>query len=102
MSAPVKRAVSLELPEGLSFEDWLNVGQDLADADRSLRWWIGDWWAYGKHHYGERLKALKEAKGFPLSFQSCMDAGWVSRVFETSRRREVLSWSHHQEVAARK
>ena len=29
-----------------------------------------------------------------------MDAGWVSRQIETSRRREVLSWSHHKEVAA--
>ena len=28
-----------------------------------------------------------------------MDAGWVAGQIETSRRREVLSWSHHREVA---
>ena len=44
---------------------------------------------------GKRLKALKEAKGFKLSFQSCRDAGWVSQQFEMSRRRDALSWSLH-------
>ena len=52
------------------------------------------------HRWRKRLKAIKEAKGVPLSFQSCANAGWVSRQLETSRRREVLRWSHHAEVAA--
>jgi hypothetical protein len=29
-----------------------------------------------------------------------MDAAWVAKAFETSRRREVLSFNHHEEVAA--
>ena len=33
------------------------------------------------------------------AFQTCMDAAMVSRAFETSRRREVLSFTHHREVA---
>ena len=34
------------------------------------------------------------------SFQTFKDAGWVAGAIETSRRRDVLSWSHHKEVAA--
>ena len=33
------------------------------------------------------------------AFQTCMNAAIVSNAFETSRRREVLSYSHHVEVA---
>lgn len=34
------------------------------------------------------------------AYQRCMDAAAVARRFETSRRREVLSFKHHREVAA--
>ena len=51
------------------------------------------------HRYGERAEAA--ASGiFGRSFQELADLGWVSSQIETSRRREVLSFSHHREVAA--
>ena len=33
------------------------------------------------------------------AFQTCMNAAIVANAFETSRRREVLSFTHHREVA---
>ena len=55
--------------------------------------------AFGTHRYGDRAKAA--AKGiFGRSFGGLMNCGSVARAFETSRRREVLSFAHHQEVAA--
>jgi hypothetical protein len=33
-------------------------------------------------------------------FQTCANAASVARAFETSRRREVLSFKHHAEVAS--
>src|SRR5262249_54303125 len=69
-------------------------------AEQGLMWWIGDWWAFGEHRYGERTKQLADTKDREYKLQTLMDAGWVSRQIETSRRREVLSWSHHKEVAA--
>jgi hypothetical protein len=33
-------------------------------------------------------------------FQACADAAYVCKAIETSRRREVLSFHHHAEVAA--
>ena len=96
--------VSLDLPEGLAFDAWAGLGERLAAIERSAAWWLGDWWAYGEHRYGDR-KALVDAlsasgRDFP-SFQTCMGAGSVSRAFgETLRRRKVLSFAHHREVMA--
>jgi hypothetical protein len=62
-------------------------------------WVIGDWWRFG-HRYGER-KAMVESENWRgPSFQTCEDYAWVCGRFETSRRREVLSFGHHREVAA--
>ena len=88
---------SLALPEGLPFEDWQAIGQVLGRAERSVQWWMGDWWRYGEHAYGERAAQALDSR---WSFQTWADAGWVASAIGTSRRREVLSFSHHKEVAA--
>jgi len=44
--------------------------------------------------------ALIEAEDWEGLGQTCMDAAWVAKAFGTSRRREVLSFNHHEEVAA--
>jgi len=43
----------------------------------------------------------KEGRGRFARKSSCgqTDTGWVAGAIETSRRRDVLSWSHHREVA---
>lgn len=86
-----------QLPENLSEADWTKAGHALARIEGSISWWLGDWWAYG-HTYGER-KALVESEEWEgPTFQACMNAACVCRSFETSRRREVLSFNHHREV----
>lgn len=90
--------VSLRLPEDLSFEDWRSYGQQLARVTKACMWWLGDWWAFGEHRYGERAQAVLEADGY--AFKTFANAAAVARKFETSRRREVLPFTHHAEVAA--
>jgi N6-adenosine-specific RNA methylase IME4 len=91
-------AVSLALPARLTFEEWAEVGTTLSAMSNGVMWWIGDWWRYGDQKYGERAAQALDSESY--SYQTFMDAGWVSGQIETSRRREVLSWSHHREVAA--
>jgi DNA modification methylase len=91
-------ATSLVLPENLTFDEWSAVGAGLDRMAKAVMWWVGDWWRYGEHAYGERAAQALQSDGY--SFQTFMDAGWVASTFETSRRREVLSWTHHREVAA--
>ncbi len=87
------------LPNGLSEDEWRSAGALLGRVERSVSWWLGDWWAYG-HRYGDR-KAMVVAEDWEgPAFDACMNAASVCRAFETSRRREVLSFKHHTEVAA--
>ena len=90
---------SLYLPKNLTREDWLGVGISLGRLGSCISWWLGDWWLFGEFRYGER-KAMVEADGWEgPSFQTCMNVAAVCKAFETSRRREALSFSHHAEVA---
>ena len=92
--------VGWELPADMSREDWCAAGALLGKIERSVLWWLGDWWAYGESRYGDR-KALVESDGWEgPGFGACMNAAAVCRTFETSRRREVLPFAHHQEVAS--
>ena len=88
------------LPNNMTVEEWKAAGQTLGRIERAVMWWIGDWWAYGEHRYGDR-KAIVEAPDWSgPKFQTCANAANVCRAFETSRRREVLTFTHHAEVAA--
>lgn len=97
-----KAQSALKLADGLPFKDWLAIGRDLAKAERSLNWLIGEWWAFGKQTYRERLQATNEAwwkdQRLP-TFGSCATYAKVFRVFETCRNLQV-SIDHHNEVTA--
>jgi hypothetical protein len=83
----------------LGYDEWVEHGRAIARVQAAAAWWLGDWWRYGEHRYGDRLRAVDDLDGLP-PFQTCRNAGWVAGAIETSRRRDVLSWSHHAEVAA--
>lgn len=88
---------ALLLPDGMHFERWSALGQTIQKAASASMWWIGDWWAYGEHRYGERAAQALDGN---YAMQTFMNAGYVAKRIETYRRREVLSFSHHAEVAA--
>jgi hypothetical protein len=92
--------LGLDIPEGTSFEYWLAFGKHLALADNALAWRIGDWWVYGEHRYGDRIAAVRTRGWNGPSFGACRNYAMVARAFQTSRRRDVLSFSHHREVAS--
>jgi hypothetical protein len=86
------------LPENLPQAKWFPIGQELARLQTASQWWLGDWWAFGEHRYGERKAKVGADNWHGPSFQTCMNAASVCRAFPTSRRREVLSFSHHAAV----
>lgn len=91
-----------DLPANLSFERWLEIGQTLQAMERSVKWWLGDWWNYGCRRYGEMVSQatrdhVEDSTGY--AYHTIENAGAVARKFENSRRRENLSWSHHDAVA---
>jgi hypothetical protein len=82
----------------LSLHSWETVGRQLVSIVDSSTWWIADWLSYGESSFQDRyLEALKKTN---LSYQTLRNYAWVARRFEIARRRDVLSFGHHAEVAA--
>lgn len=90
----------LELPDGLTDDQWAEIGRVIIGIRSATRWWLGDWWAGGEHRYGDRGALVASDAWDGPGLQACMDAASVARAFTTSRRREVLSFGHHREVAS--
>jgi hypothetical protein len=90
--------VSWRATEDLSFAEWLENGRRLGLMGRSAGWWIGDWLSYGNHAFGERYARASRITGYDA--QTLMNMAYVASRFDVSRRRGMLSWSHHAEIAA--
>ena len=89
-----------QLPDTLTEQDWKQAGFTLSKIEGAMAWWIGDWWAFGEHKYGDR-KALVESEEWEgPAFEHCMNAASVCKKFETSFRNEVLSFTHHLACAS--
>jgi hypothetical protein len=91
--------LELTLPETLPLEDWAAIGRQLTRSDQVLKWWLGDWAAFGLRKYGQ-LKEFAEANN--LSYQTLRNLAWVSQSVELSRRRDNVDWTKHAEIAALK
>jgi N6-adenosine-specific RNA methylase IME4 len=94
--------IGWRIPEGLSFEEWEDLGRALTGVDKSLGWWIGDWVRYGeKREWGKKYQEALAVTG--KSYQTLRIAKYVSETFgDLFRRRNNLSFAHHFEVASLK
>jgi len=91
--------VALALPEGLTYDQWAEIGADLARVTEGVMWWLGDWWVYGERYEGDGRDRESTAGG-TFSIQTVKNAGVVTRAFTPERRRDSLPWWAHAEVAA--
>jgi hypothetical protein len=88
----------LRLPAELSFEKWRAVGWALGRIHTMAKWALADWINYGEAAYGEKyadaLEVTQRSKGGLMNIAS------VGRRVAASRRRDALSFTHHEIVAA--
>jgi hypothetical protein len=84
--------------EGMTFEEWKSDGHKLHVISEASQWAKGDWWAFGGHSYGDRAKAAADGI-FGIGFGALANYGTTSRSFETSRRRELVPFTFHQDLA---
>lgn len=89
---------SWSAPGELAVVDWIKQGRWLGAVGRASGWWIGDWIRYGSGRYGEKYEQAARLTGYYS--QSLMNMAYVAGRYEVSRRREILSFSHHAELAA--
>lgn len=90
---------AMRIAPGMPIEEWIQLGERLSTIGEGVMWWLGDWWAYGNHAYGDRAQAVAEGR-LPWAFGTCRNAGYVARRFPETSRQHDVSFTHHQEVAA--
>lgn len=92
--SPVSWVPKKELDVG----EWASVGRRIGVVGRSVQWLLGDWITYGNAKFGERYSRASKITGYDT--QTLMNMVYVASRFAISRRREMLSWSHHETLAA--
>lgn len=95
--AITKRAM-LAMPEGMTIDEWRNLGRQIHVISDSSAWWLGDWLIFGQSNYPNRYKAAIVETS--LDYQTLRNYAWVARRFGPERRRVKLSFQHHAEVAS--
>ena len=82
----------------LDAHEWAAAGRRIGAVGRCIQWLLGDWIAYGNAKFGERYARAAKITGYDT--QTLMNMVYVASRFPISRRRENLSWSHHETLAA--
>jgi hypothetical protein len=85
-------------PHELNPHEWAAAGRRIGAVGRCIQWLLGDWIAYGNAKFGERYARAAKITGYDT--QTLMNMVYVASSFSISRRRENLSWSHHETLAA--
>jgi hypothetical protein len=93
-ASPVAWAPTREI----DLSEWAAVGRRLGAIGRCGQWVLGDWIRYGNVKFGERYTRAARITGYDA--QTLMNMVYVASRFEISRRRESLSWSHHETLAS--
>jgi hypothetical protein len=83
--------------ESMGYADWVAAGHHLGSLGRHSQWWLGDWIRFGNVKFGERYARASRITAYDV--QTLMNMVYVAKSFEISRRREILSWSHHETLA---
>lgn len=93
----VLRKSGLLFTQGVRFNKWEAIGQQLISVTESTTWWIADWIAYGEETFKDRYREAVQRTS--LNYQTLRNYVWVARRFDLSRRHDNLSFGHHAEVA---
>ncbi len=86
-----------QFAEDTTYEQWLEIGQNLMQATQNIMWWLGDWWNFGDRKYGE---LAAQALNMEIPYNTFSKASYVANKIPLERRNPELSWTHHSEVAS--
>ena len=82
-----------------AFSNWLEEGRQLGRVARTYQWILADWLISGERRWGDR--ATQEACGaLGLAEHTVLNILSVARAWPESRRREGLTFSHHEALVS--
>lgn len=91
---------SLNLPPGLSFDEWADAGAPVLKVAEDIQFLVGDWDRYGEELFGDdRNQAYPLPGEFGVEPKTISNWCWVAKRIPKADRREGLSWSHHRYAA---
>lgn len=91
---------SWELSPSMTEAEWKAAGNALSQVDGAMNWWLGDWWRFGEHKYGDRKSLVESDEWTGPAYQTCVNAKNVCAKFESNRRRLNVGFNHHAECAS--
>jgi hypothetical protein len=86
----------LTMADSVTEGEWEVIGQKLQFNHNRAQWWLADWMWEGDYRFGNVYDAAEQITGYDRAYLQNLAS--VSGRF--SRRRENLSFGHHQAVAA--
>jgi hypothetical protein len=103
----VVRRDGLSLPDGLSFEDWKQLGASICRSAYSVMFLIGDWLAYGEVNYESKWPGGRLPTEFWAEVElmtgikagTLRDAKTVCQRFTFPRRRENVNYWMLREIS---
>jgi hypothetical protein len=87
-------------PANLTRPEYMVMGDALAELDQALPWVWGDFILHGEQQWGEMYAQAMPASG--RSYERLAHYVRVCRRFEFCRRRQKLTFAHHEQVVANK
>jgi hypothetical protein len=90
--------VAWTAPKDMDKPTWVMAGRRLGALGRVSNWLIGDWVREGVARWGERYAEASKITGFDP--HSLRNMAYVASRFDSSLRRDNLTWSHHALIAA--
>lgn len=87
--------VGLVLPDDLTDDELVDIGEMLRGMENSIQWLLGDWLNRAERVWGRVYRDVPD-----YSYQTLRDYAYVARNVELSIRNRQLSFAHHRLVAA--
>jgi hypothetical protein len=89
--------VSWSADAQIGFHDWVLAGRRIGLISRASPWWIGDWLLFGSARWGETYSVASRVTGYDP--KSLRNMRYVASRFDSSLRKDKLTWSHHALLA---
>ena len=88
----------------VNFEEWNQIGENLALFHAVTPWMIGDWYLFGESKFGEmaaQARAIGDAasvRGWQLKPETVQTYASACRAYPIDKRIELLTFQHHRLV----
>jgi hypothetical protein len=89
----------LDMPDGVTREEWNEIGQVIKYLESSVQWVAGDWASYAYHTWGTSYDVM--AADFGYEVETLYSYASVARSISTLIRNQGLSFAHHRYIAAK-